>query len=659
MLPKEELKGDAAKTTIVLTRLERFFIVFPENAIIAGDMMQKDCLKINMDMYFSSFDLRLGGFMSSLAPEENAQAVQLASALVSRQMREGHVCVHLNEFAGGSLPSAGVQEEQARFPELPVWLRALKNTACVGAPGDFQPMILDNANRLYFQRYWQYEQDIAGFILSRLPIVQDVEIPLPVIREKLHRYFPEMISGKIFWPGIAAAAALMRKFFVITGSPGTGKTTTITKIMAFLLDAGNDQLRIALCAPTGKAATRLEQSVKKAKEHVVCPEAIKNRIPEEAMTIHRLLGVIRHSPYFRFNEKNTLPYDLVVIDEASMVDLPLMAKLMTALAPDARLILLGDKDQLASVEAGAVLGSICHPERLNVFSGSFGRRLEEICGAKIESSDAPAGAQDCIIELKHNYRFSENSGIGLLSKAINQGDSLRVLELIEAEKLPDVRFSEIYRSGEIPGFLRENVLKHYGRYLHAVASVPVCAEAVFERFEAFRVLCAFRVGFWGTQRINAVIERLLAEAGLIDPSLPYYEGRPVMMAQNDYRLQLFNGDIGIVLRDAAGDNKLRVFFRDSRQGFRKFAPERLALHETAWAMTVHKSQGSEFDHVALILSDNDAPVLTKELLYTGITRARYFVNIWSGKSVIIKTIQKQIIRQSGLTDAIQCPAAVS
>lgn len=611
----------------------------------------------NMENVFSAFDLQMGNFISSLTTESRKD-IQLAAALISRQLRDGHVCVNLPEFAGRSLQTSDDQKENIQFPELSVWLHALKNAECIGSPGDFKPMILDNANRLYFQRYWQYEQDIARFILSRLSVFQTERTHFNIIREKLQCQFPEMTSGKIFWPGIAAAAALIRKFLVITGSPGTGKTTTITKIMAFLLDVEKNA-HIALCAPTGKAAARLEDAVKKAKILLHCPETIKNRIPDEAMTIHRLLGSIRHSPYFRFNEKNFLPFDLVVIDEASMVDLPLMAKLMTALAPDARLILLGDKDQLASVETGAVLGSICYPKCLNVFSRAFGWQLEEICGKEIPSSDVASGIQDCIIELTHNYRFSEKSGIGLLSRAINQGDSRRVLELIEAHKLPDIRFFEISRPDELPRLLRDNILKYYGEYLHAVASNSACAEAVFERFDAFRVLCAFRVGLWGSQRINAVVERLLAEASLIHPEFPYYEGRPIIIVQNDYRLQLFNGDIGIVLRDAADHHKIKVFFRDLKQGFRKIAPERLSRHETAWAMTVHKSQGSEFDCVTLILSDNDAPVLSRELLYTGITRARSFVDILAGKAVFLRTIQKQIHRQSGLTDAIQCSSMMT
>ncbi len=618
----------------------------------AGGMMINRNIKKDTENVFSSFDLQIGKYLSSF-DSENKKDVQLAAALTSRQLRDGHICVSLPEFAGRILGTGDDQNENVQFPELPAWLRSLKNVNCVGAPGEFKPMILDDAHRLYFQRYWQYEQDIAEFILCRMPVHQDTGTSPKIIREKLQFYFPEMSFGEISWPGIAAVAALIRKFMVITGSPGTGKTTTITKIMAFLLDIKKNTLRIALCAPTGKAAARLEESVKKTKEILNSHADIKNQIPDTAMTIHRLLGSLKHSPYFYFNQKNHLPYDMVVVDEASMVDLPLMAKLMTALSPKAQLVLLGDKDQLASVEAGAVLGSICFPDPLNVFSRIFGRLLAETCGEQTESSDTAPGIQDCIIELKHNYRFSEESGIGLLSRAIKAGDTERALELIHAEEFSDIHFSEISRPEDLQELLKDKAMKSYREYLHAVQSLPVCVDDIFDRLDSFRILCALKVGIWGSQRMNVVVERLLSEAGLINLTTPYYEGRPVMIVQNDYRLQLFNGDVGIVLRDPADKNKIKVFFRDQRQGLRSMSPERLPQHETVWAMTIHKSQGSEFDKVALILPNSDIPVLTRELLYTGITRARLHVDIWTTRDVFTKAVQRQIIRKSGLTDAIK------
>ncbi len=611
----------------------------------------------NKESIFSPFDLSIGKFLSS-GVTKNPDDVRLAASLISRQLSNGHVCVRLPEFAGRGLETGDNGHDGVQFPRLAVWLQSLENAECVGRPGDFKPMILDGAHRLYFQRYWQYEQDVARFILRRFSADLDTDPHYSSVstRKKLQFYFPEMSMGKISWPGIAAAIALTGQFLIITGSPGTGKTTAITKIMAFLQDVKNRGLRIALCAPTGKAAARMEESVKKTKMILDCPGAIKDSIPDEAMTIHRLLGSIMYSPYFSYNEKNNLPYDLVVVDETSMVDLPLAAKLMTALRPDAKLILLGDRDQLASVDAGSVLGDICFPEPLNVFSRTFGRKLEAICGVPVETSDAAPDVRDCIIEMKQNYRFSEGSGIGILSQLIKTGDADAVLELIGEGKFSDVCLCEISDSEDILKLARKTVLEFYRAYLQTIASGSGSIEDIFSRFEAFRVLCAMRVGHWGSERMNRVIENLLAESGLIRLADPYYPGRPVMIVQNDYRLQLFNGDVGVVLKDSSDRNKFKVYFRDPRQGFRKILPERLPRHETVWAMTVHKSQGSEFDDVVLILAENDSSALTRELLYTGITRARLSVSIWAGKNILQRTIQKQIIRQSGLTDAVKLSA---
>jgi exodeoxyribonuclease V alpha subunit len=257
--------------------------------------------------------------------------------------------------------------------------------------------------------------------------------------------------------------------------------------------------------------------------------------------------------------------------------------------------------------------------------------------------------------MKQNYRFSGESGIGVLSQLIKAGDADGVLALTGEGKYSDVHLCEISSSEDILKLLRETVLKFYRAHLQAIASGTGSIEDIFGRFEAFRVLCALRVGHWGSKRMNMVIENLLAESGLIRLTDPYYQGRPVMIVQNDYRLQLFNGDVGLVLRDSSDRDKFKVYFRDPKQGFRNILTERLPRHETVWAMTVHKSQGSEFDDVVLILAENDSAVLTRELLYTGITRARLNVSIWAGRNTVKRTIQKQIIRQSGLTDAIKLP----
>lgn len=602
--------------------------------------------------YFSPFDRQVGDFLSATGTKPDSY-LRLAAQLVSRQLRDGHICLKLREIAGSTLSADVNPDESIQCPNLPDWLQSLKNAECVGRPGDFKPLILDDRDRLYFQRYWQYEQDIANFILSRMQGDPDFAYDTEKLREKYQSYFPDGDEEKMNWTGLAAAAACLRKFLVITGSPGTGKTSAITSILAFLMEVRGCQLHVALCAPTGKASARLSESINAAKNSLPCQDNIKNAIPVEATTIHRLLGNIRYSPYFRFNEKNPLPYDVVVVDESSMVDLPLAAKLMTALKPGAQLIWLGDKDQLASVEAGAVLGSICFPEPLNVYSEKFGRQLSGICGKPPATSMIDPGVADCIVELRHNYRFSKESGIGLLSQAVRNGNVSAALQLIHDEKYADIRYHEVNRTKQVSELLRDFAVVRYREYLRAAFCSPQNVEDIFNLFDSFRVLCALRVGAWGALRINILIEKILSEQGFIDSTDPYYEGKPIIVTQNDYERNLFNGDIGLVLKDASDNDKLKVCFRDRHKSIRKIALKRLPLHETVWAMTVHKSQGSEFDQVALILSDTDSPVLTRELLYTGITRARHEVNLWAGPEIFTRTIQKQNLRESGLTDALR------
>lgn len=603
---------------------------------------------------FSVFDRHLGSFLASIV-SAHSEEVRQAAQLASRQLREGHVCVRLSDFAGHVLPAEEGEERPVRLPELNAWVQALRQASCVGRPGEFKPLILDDAQRLYFQRYWRYERDVADFILARRSHSFHANLCPAVVREKLRLFFPEVCADPSFGPALAAALALSGKFLVITGSPGTGKTTAITKILAFLLDLEKRPQRIALCAPTGKAAARLEEAVRKTGETLPCAEDIRKFIPREAMTVHRLLGAIRHSPYFYYGKENPLPYDLVVVDEASMVDLPLAAKLMDALAPDARLFFLGDKDQLASVEAGAVLGSICFSESLNVYSAALKKQLADIGGLLAETSANAPAAAGSIVELTRNYRFSENSSIGALSRSIRQGDAGRVLAILETGRRSDVRFTELSAADDPVSVLSPAVLAFCRAGLEAALEIPARVEDVFARFEAFRLLCALRIGPWGSRNLNAAVERILAGAGLIDLRTPFYEGRPVMIVENDYRLRLFNGDVGIALRDPDTPETIRVFFRDPKKGLRRISPERLPPHETVWAMTVHKSQGSEFDRVALVLAESDAPVLTRELLYTGVTRARTGVEILSPRDVLIRTVLRRISRESGLADALRDP----
>lgn len=395
---------------------------------------------------------------------------------------------------------------------------------------------------------------------------------------------------------------------------------------------------------------RLQEAIKKTKRALRCPGAIKELIPENASTIHRLLGSIQGSPYFRFNAENELPVDLVVVDEASMVDLPLMSKLVQSLPPQAQLILLGDKDQLASVEAGAVLGDICDRGRSHAFSPGFAKSIEDITGYRLGESDGEvdgSGLQDSIVLLTRSYRFGAESGIGAVSRAVNQGDAQQAMAILRDEEHGDTTWKNLPEPQRLSYGIKNTVVQGFRNTLKA--KTP---EEAFEHLESFRVLCALREGPYGVVALNAMIEGALRKQRLIDHGQRWYKGRPVMITINDYNLNLFNGDVGIVFPDSASKMELRAFFPGEDGKMRRLHPVRLPAHETIYAMTVHKCQGSEFDRILLILPDRDTPVLTRELIYTGITRARKEVTIMGREEVFGQAVPKTIERTSGLRDAL-------
>ena len=415
-------------------------------------------------------------------------------------------------------------------------------------------------------------------------------------------------------------------------------------------------MNICLTAPTGKAAARLGESILQAKEYLNCSRPVKDGISGEVFTLHRLLGPIAGTPYFRYNSDNLLPADVVVVDEASMVDLALMSKLLQAVARDARLLIVGDKDQLASVEAGSVLGDICDRQVLHGFSEGFLKQMGKFTGAALDnvarSPETGSALQDCICVLQKNYRFSSQSGIGGISRAVNLGEIETSMALLKNPSESSVAWAEISTRSKLSLHLSRIILDRYRKYL--TIEDPMLA---MDAFGGFKILCALKVGPFGATSVNALAEQVLGRENLIgdypSESSPWYKGRPVMITRNDYSLGLYNGDIGITLPDPdASDDQLYVYFRDAAGGARRFSPHRLPAHETVYAMTVHKSQGSEFDHVLLILPDKDYPLLTRELIYTGLTRARQKVTIWGTEPVLSTAIARKIERSSGLRDAL-------
>lgn len=532
------------------------------------------------EIQFSRLDYAFSQFMgqhSQLKAEQKNKFISIVLQL-SYAQNHGHSCITIDRDGQNIVYASGLADESGT-----------------------RPLVLEQ-QKLYLQRFWHYECRIAEK-LHKLTAVKPVKINLS---ELIDRYFA--ISDEINWQKLAAIAAVNSSFSIVTGGPGTGKTTTVVKILALLQELSLQPLNIALAAPTGKAAMRLQESIGHSKIELPCSESVRNKIPEQVITIHRLLGARPPSPYFKYNADWPLPYDIVVVDEASMIDLPLMSKLLSALKANARLILLGDKDQLASVETGTVLADLSHA--------------------------LPEFTQ----ELKKSYRFAGN--IKLFADAVNRQDAESAWELLE-EKHGDVCLLQDEPVSYIVGKQLE--------YLQLIAD-NADFKQVYEAFNLFQVLCANRQGLNSVADINKRVTQALREQKLIKGSGDWYVGRPVLITQNDAVLHLYNGDIGLCISDNENNGLLMVFFLLADGSIRKISPARLPSCETVFAMTIHKSQGSEFNEVLLLLPETINPILTKELIYTGITRARQVVKLLADKTIFLTTIKRKVERSSGLSD---------
>nr|WP_298249282.1 exodeoxyribonuclease V subunit alpha [uncultured Halomonas sp.] len=705
----------------------------------------------------------------------------LAAALASHQLGRGHVCLDLTQTLAEpdlalSLPPEGdsLEDPPPRPSQLLAelgladWLTSLIHPVLIGDGPGSTPLVLEGA-RLYLRRYWHHERSIQQHIATRLedlggrPATDDATgvdrrrgRPSPPsatgpLSRALAALFPA--SEALDWQKAACALASRSPFAVITGGPGTGKTTTVVKLLALLqaltLGAGRRPLRIRLAAPTGKAAARLNESIAGQVSGLdmtalapllVSPEApgkttgsrepdvsatdqpsqdngerLRQAIPTEVTTLHRLLGSRPDTRHFRHNARHPLPLDVLVVDEASMVDVEMMAALLDALPPLGRLVLLGDKDQLASVEAGSVLGDLCARAEGGHYTPDTADWLAEATGQTLppEMHDAEGTPLDqAIAMLRVSHRFDAESGIGQLAAAVNQQGQAPGREVSSRQQRAairgvldhgyadlshlkldtdnDRRLERLVVSGHARGFpdagvdrrLRDQPLMPpvgYRHYLETMqdASPPPDASSEVER-EAlddwaravltahgrFQLLCALRRGPWGVEGLNERIRAALEKEGLIDSGdgrRLWYPGRPVLVTRNDYGLGLMNGDIGITLalpRPTAsprephrGASALRVAFPagDGSGQIKWVLPSRLQAVETVFAMTVHKSQGSEFTHAALLLPDAPNPILTRELVYTGITRARHWLSlVETGRGQLLDAVERRVMRTSGL-----------
>ena len=563
---------------------------------------------------------------------------------LSKRLEGGNVCISVDE------PLRCVAESPYKIDRLPD-LGAL--SAWVGRAGESaaRPFILDG-DRIYLQRYHKYETGILESIRNKLKSgeaklperLKALESQRDLIRSLGAVYGLEGLepAEKVDWQSVAAIGSLLGDFSIITGGPGTGKTTTLAKILRILF-AIEPGTRLALAAPTGKAAKRMQESLLSGMKSF--PKDVQEKIEKLVpTTIHSLLGYKRESVDFKHGRDNPLPYDLVVVDEASMIDLPMFAKLLEATREGCRLILLGDKDQLASVEAGSLLGDLCQstdrlnqftPDRIGWINGFIPDAERRVTGDHVKDGEALLAG--CIYELRMSHRFKAQGLIGNLSRAIIAGNVSEVERIVEGDHRPKLTYDPAYEDGVLEGFL--------SGFESYISETDV--KMALEKLNKLRILVTVREGPRGLHAVTRRIEDALMRKGWIAPRDGFYPHRPVIVTRNNYELGLMNGDIGIVRPDV--DGRLRVWFEDPEGGTRSVVPAFLSNCETVFAMTIHKSQGSEFDKVLVILPEGtDNPLLTRELLYTGVTRAREEVVIQGSRETLKKAVASQVMRISGI-----------
>lgn len=621
--------------------------------------------------WLGALDLALVRFAMQ-AQDGLPASLLLALGWLGRLASRGHVCLDLQAFAAdraGFLgwPPQAAQELLEAASALPTdaeaaaaaWRQAAPVLACVqaGQPVADAPWVLDGP-RLYLRRLWLRERAVGVQLAARAAAAVP-QAAAGALAPWLDTLFPPAARAAGAtgpdWQREACARAFERQLTLVTGGPGTGKTYTAARLLVVLqaLSAGPEDLRVALAAPTGKAAARLRQSVRAALDTLrgrpgVPARALERAAAAPSTTLHALLEARPGERRFGRDGRRTLPLDLLLVDEASMIDVELMAALLEALPPGARLVLLGDEDQLASVEAGSVMADLC-------------------------AAPAASALAAQTVRLRESRRFG--GAIGACARAVQAGPAEALATLRSIGGDGEVRLLPLPSGSGEPGRAARAVASAalagdegwptHGHWLRELGHRPpepgafeAWARGLLLGLEAFRVLCAVREGDWGVAGINVAIERLAQQRGWIHRRGEWYEGRPVMVTRNDAASGVFNGDVGLVLRSpraaaAQGTPALRAWFLDG-DGLHSVAVGRLPPVETAYAMTVHKSQGSEFTHVLMALPPVAGEVLTRELLYTGITRARERLTIaLPDPEVVREAAGRRTQRMSGLRQRLQ------
>ncbi len=553
---------------------------------------------------WEALDHQLANYLSRV-DKNTSQAVEQAVKILSHEVRQGHVCIWLNDFSN-------IEVSPLEWTvDVTDWRSQLLKSSAVGQPGDTTPLILDESNHLYFHRYWQYEQQLAQALKSRI----HSELSIPEDSWFDQQFKTLELSEQ---QQEAVKKALSHNFSIISGGPGTGKTTTIASLLV-LLHRFDPDVRVGLAAPTGKAAMRMQEAMLKSAQQFDAEEVVL--LETQAQTLHRLLGYQSGKVTFRYQKSNPLPYSVIIVDEASMIDLALINKLISAVAQGARLILIGDHHQLASVEAGSVFGDICGDGKANALSGT-------------------------LTLLSQSYRFNAGQGIEKLAESINAGNSDAVIEILNSAEFPEIEWLD----PEVDSKTWQKKLKlNVFQQLAAIKTASSATEK-FAKLSHFQLLCAHQKGRFGVAGVTTAIDDWIQKKEQL-ANKTWYDGKPVMIKENDYQTKLFNGDFGLVVADK--DTKFRVVFQSSSESSQSLSISRLPPHDNAWAISVHKSQGSEFDEVMLLLPEMASPVITRELLYTAVTRAKSKITLVSNEKVLRHAVKNQVQRRSGLADRLK------
>ncbi|MDY6820200.1 MAG: exodeoxyribonuclease V subunit alpha [Deferribacterota bacterium] len=567
------------------------------------------------------------------------EIVQMTSLLLSYHLNNGHTCVDMKDFEGKKF---SLQEDGLyyTYPQLEEWLYKLKQANILGENRDDRPLVLDSDNKLYFQKFYKFELELADKLIEK---ADTTEIINQETIKALNKLFKAK-NGGTDYQKLAAIVALLKNICIISGSAGTGKTYTACMILALLL-IKNPSYKIALSAPTGKGANRLLESLKFNFKEIKdsLGNLLKADIPDESFTIHRLLGASESKPSYFYGPKRHIPYDVVIIDEASMIDLALMVNIFRAIRKDCKIILLGDKNQLTSVEAGSVLSEISRLGDINKFSDKMivhFKKYIDIDPKKLKGENIYK-LQDCMVELESIYRQKEESKIKELSILVNRGDYKKALEISKFSN--DIELHPFSNKKKIFNKINDLIDKYYTPLVEKSNNIDV--KEAFKLLKKFRILTPYRKGDFGVEFINRYVEAYLRYKGLIGVNGRCYSGRPIIIHKNDYSIDLFNGDIGIYIENM---DETYVYFEGNMDTYRALLPTLLPIHETAYAMTVHKAQGSEFDEALLILGDKHKELLNRQLLYTAITRAKERLYIFADENIIENAIKSPINRYSSL-----------